>query len=83
MHKLKRIPLQFFGEVEGEGPQPDALKELVDAYEAKLAEVTKERDLAQAQNVEYKRAINTILNGRTVPNPEAPDAATFAKSCKF
>lgn len=87
---LCKIPLQFFGDDPAPSdPTPsvppqedDALAKVVAAYELKLSEITKERDLAQAQNVEYKKAIDSILNGRA-PHPEAPDAAAFAKSCKF
>lgn len=89
MKRHFRISLQFFAddsmppEDGGKGNKGGTLDEVVAAYEAKLKAVEAERDLAKAEVIEHKKAISIILNGRSAPKPEAPDAAAFAKSCKF
>ena len=86
MKRHFRISLQFFADDPAppeDGGKGGTLDEVVAAYEAKLKAVEAERDLAKAEVIEHKKAISIILNGRSAPKPEAPDAAAFAKSCKF
>lgn len=81
-----KISLQFFADdptPPDDGDNGSTLDEVVATYEAKLKAVEAERDLAKAEVIEHKKAISIILNGRSAPKPEAPDAAAFAKSCKF
>lgn len=89
MKRRFHISLQFFADdpAPAQDPAPadggQTLSDVVAAYEAKLKAVQDERDLARAEVQEHKKAISLILNGRTSAPPEAPDAAAFAKSCKF
>lgn len=85
MKKLIRLNIQFFADPDpapdptptpDPTPQPSPLDAVVRKYEEQIAQLERERDLAKAETLEHKKAIDILLNGRK-SNPAATDRESF------
>lgn len=89
MKKLFKINIQFFADSTSEpapasgnapdptpGPEPTPLDAVIRSYEGQIAALERERDLAKAETLEHKKAIDVLLNGRK-SNPAATDSEKF------
>lgn len=85
MKKLIRLTIQFFADPDpapdpaptpDPAPEPTPLDAVVRKYEEQIAQLKRERDIAKAETLEHKKAIDILLNGRQ-SNPAATDRETF------